>query len=160
MNISTILLIALTVIALVVSFVKDRKRTISSMLSAKGRLFETMTQIFGILSLIGLILAIVPESFIKSVLGSESIALSTLYGAIIGTITIIPAFIAFPLSSSLVKGGAHLIAIAAFITTLTMVGFATMPIEIKHFGKKFTFTRNLLSFVLAIFVALGMGIIL
>ncbi len=160
MNISTILLIALTVIALVVSFVKDRKRTISSMLSAKGRLFETMTQIFGILSLIGLILAIVPESFIKSVLGSESIALSTLYGAIIGTITIIPAFIAFPLSSSLVKGGAHLIAIAAFITTLTMVGFATMPIEIKHFGKKFTFTRNLLSFVLAIFVALGMGVIL
>jgi len=160
MNISTILLIVLTVVALIASFVKDRKRTTNSLMSAKGRFLDTMTQILGILSLIGLILAVVPESYIKSILGSESITLSTLFGAIIGAITIIPAFIAFPLSSSLVKGGAHLIAIAAFITTLTMVGFATMPIEIKHFGKKFTFTRNLLSFILAILVALGMGVIL
>jgi len=83
-----------------------------------------------------------------------------LYGALIGTVTIIPAFIAFPLSSSLVRGGAYLVAVAAFITTLTMVGFATIPIEIEHFGKKFTFTRNMLSFIFAIFISLGMGVLL
>ncbi len=160
MNISTILLIVLTIIALIVSFLKDRGKTLNSLWSAKGRLLDTMTQIFGILALIGLLLAIIPESYIKSVLGNQSVTLSTLYGAIIGAITIIPAFIAFPLSASLVKGGAHLVAVAAFITTLTMVGFATMPVEIKHFGKKFTFTRNLFSFILAIFIALGMGVIL
>ena len=160
MNISTILLILLAIIALTISFLKDRKKTIESMMSAKSRFIETATQVIGILSLIGLFLAIVPESYIKSVLGGSSIGLSTLYGAIIGTVTIIPAFIAFPLSSSLVKGGAYLVAVAAFITTLTMVGFATMPIEIEHFGKKFTFTRNLLSFILAIFISLGMGALL
>lgn len=160
MNISTILLILLAIIALTISFLKDRKKTIESMMSAKSRFIETATQVIGILSLIGLFLAIVPESYIKSVLGGSSIGLSTLYGALIGTVTIIPAFIAFPLSSSLVKGGAYLVAVAAFITTLTMVGFATMPIEIEHFGKKFTFTRNMLSFIFAIFISLGMGVLL
>ncbi len=61
--------------------------------------------------------------------------MSGLYGAMIGTITIIPAFIAFPLADSLVESGANLVAVAAFITTLTMVGFTTLPIEIEHFGK-------------------------
>lgn len=160
MNISTILLLALTTIALGVSFYKDKKKTLDSLKSSKNRFIETAIQVIGILSMIGLVLAIVPESYIKSVLGGKNIGLSTLYGALIGSLTIIPAFIAFPLSSSLVKSGAHLVSIAAFITTLTMVGFATMPIEIEHFGKKFTFTRNALSFLLAILVAAGMGVIL
>lgn len=160
MNVSTIMLIILTILALSISYLKDGERTKKSLWSAKGRFTETMGQVIGILALIGLMLAIVPESYIKSILGNENIILSTVFGAIIGTITIIPAFIAFPLSASLAKGGAHLIAIAAFITTLTMVGFVTMPVEIKHFGKKFTFTRNSFSFLLAIFIAIGIGVIL
>lgn len=127
---------------------------------ARGRFFQTATQIIGILALIGLFLALVPEDVIKSVLGGNSSFLSTLYGAIVGTVTIIPAFVAFPLAASLVKGGAYLVSIAAFITTLTMVGFATMPIEIEHFGKKFTYLRNFISFIIAILIALGMGVLL
>ncbi|MFW6035560.1 MAG: permease [Halothermotrichaceae bacterium] len=160
MSISTILLLTVTIIALVISFVKDKKKTIKSLKSARGRFFQTASQIFGILSLIGLFLAVVPEGVIKSILGGSNIAVSTIYGAVIGTVTIIPAFVAFPLASSLVESGAYLVAVAAFITTLTMVGFATMPIEIEHFGKKFTFVRNGLSFLIAILIALGMGVIL
>src|SRR6056297_999993 len=119
------------------------KKTISSLLVSKGRFLNTAGEILGILALIGLFLAFIPENMIKSVLGGSSVRLRTVYGAINGTITIIPAFIAFPLSASLVKSGAHLIAISAFITTLTMVGFATMPIEIEHFGRRFTYIRNL-----------------
>ena len=46
------------------------------------------------------------------------------------------------LAGSLVQKGAHLIAVAAFLTTLTMVGLVTMPIEIEHFDKKFAIIRN------------------
>jgi uncharacterized membrane protein YraQ (UPF0718 family) len=71
-----------------------------------------------------------------------------------------PAFIAFPLSKSLYLSGAHLVAIAAFLTTLTMVGLATFSIEAKHFGKKFTLARNGVSFAAALLIALGMGVFL
>ncbi|MFW6265123.1 MAG: permease [Bacillota bacterium] len=160
MSISTILLILGTIIALIFSFSKDKEKTVESLKMARGRFFQTGIQIIGILALIGLFLAVVPESAIKSVLGGDSSLLSTIYGAIVGTITIIPAFVAFPLASSLVKSGAYVISIAAFITTLTMVGFATMPVEIEHFGKKFTYIRNLISFLAALIVALGMGVVL
>jgi len=160
MNIGTIILLVLTIITLAISFKKDKEKTISSLLISKGRFLNTAGEILGILALIGLFLAFIPENMIKTVLGGSSVLLSTIYGAIIGTITIIPAFIAFPLSASLVKSGAHLIAISAFITTLTMVGFATMSIEIDQFGKRFTFVRNTLSFIIALIIALGMGVIL
>ena len=41
-----------------------------------------------------------------------------------------------------------------------MVGIVTFPLEIKAFGKKFTFIRNGLSFVFAIIISLIMGVII
>ena len=126
-----------------------------------GKLFiNTSINIAGIMAIVGLILALLPPELIKSLLGGESMALSTLYGALIGAVTIMPAFIAFPLAQSLYSSGAYLVAIAAFLTTLTMVGVATLPIEIKHFGKKFAMTRNGISVLMALVIALGMGVLL
>ncbi|MDI3548407.1 MAG: hypothetical protein PWR10_2059 [Halanaerobiales bacterium] len=157
---STILLIIVTLSALAFSFFKDRSKTLRSMKMAKGMFFKTGKDIIGVLFLIGLILAMLPESLIQTLFGNSNHFLSGLYGAIIGTITIIPAFIAFPLSKTLVESGANLVAVAAFITTLTMVGFATLPIEIEYFGKRFAFVRNVLSFLFALVIAGGMVIIL
>ncbi len=160
MSVTTVLLIASSVLALGFSFLKDKDKTIESVKMARGLFIKTGSQIIVILALIGLFLALVPEDSIRNLLGGSNPILSGLYGALIGTITILPAFIAFPLSSSLVERGAHLIAVAAFITTLTMVGFVTMPIEIEHFGKKFTFIRNAVSFFVALIIAGGMVIFL
>ncbi len=160
MNISTILLLGGTILALGCSFYKDKKRTEESMKMAWGLFLKTAGEIIGILALIGLFLTLVPQSSIKVLLGGPSSLLSGLYGALIGTITILPAFVAFPLAGSLVQKGAHLIAVAAFLTTLTMVGLVTMPIEIEHFGKKFAIVRNVASFLAALLIAGGMVIFL
>ncbi len=48
----------------------------------------------------------------------------------------------------------------AFLTTLTMVGIVTFPLEKKEFGLKFAVTRNALSFVSALVIAMMMGVIL
>jgi hypothetical protein len=58
------------------------------------------------------------------------------------------AFIAFPLAGAFLRQGADVRSVAAFVTTLVMVGVATTPLEIKFFGRKFTSWRNGLSFVL------------
>lgn len=81
---------------------------------AKGKLLNTAGTVIGILMLIGLMLELMPD-VIKDLLGNSSLFLSGFYGAIIGAITIIPAFIAFPLASSLFESGANLVGIAAFI---------------------------------------------
>lgn len=157
---STILLILVSLGAFTISYLKSKDRT-KKVLNLSIKLFRnTFSEVFFIMALIALFLTWIPESFIKTLLGNPNEALSIIFGAGIGTITIIPAFVAFPLSGSLLKSGANLVAVAAFLTTLTMVGFATMPIEIKYFGRRFTFIRNGISIVVAVLIALTMGVIL
>jgi len=80
--------------------------------------------------------------------------------ALVGTISMIPSLISLPLSGSLIDSGASYTTIAAFYTTLTMVGFITMPLEIKTLGKKVTFWRNLFAFTFAIIISIFIGILM
>ena len=48
--------------------------------------------------------------------------------------------------------------LAAFTTTLMMVGILTYPVEKEYFGAKVTIIRNVVSFFIALIVALVIGI--
>ncbi|MCG8686585.1 MAG: hypothetical protein MI892_17025, partial [Desulfobacterales bacterium] len=71
-----------------------------------------------------------------------------------------PAFIAFPLVGSFVNVGVSIVPAVAFLTTLTMVGFVTFPLERREFGTKFALYRNGFSFLFAVVIAVLMGVIL
>jgi len=157
---STIILIAVAVIALGISLKKDKNKTVKTIKQARNMMKGMLSDIVGILLLIGLVLTLIPSETIESLIGSESGFLAVVLSAVLGTITLIPAFVAFPLIGSLKSSGASIVTLTAFLTTLTMVGFLTMPLEIKTFGKKFTIIRNGVSFVFAILIALSMGVIL
>ncbi|NQT58319.1 MAG: permease [Bacteroidetes bacterium] len=157
---TTIIIIILAIGLLLFSVIKSKKKTKESLLVAKKLFLNTFAEVAGVMALVGLVLAFLPPDLIKQLLGGPSKMLSTIFGALIGTITIMPAFIAFPLAKSLYESGAHLVTIAAFLTTLTMVGVATYPIEVRHFGKRFTLARNGISFGMALVIALGMGVLL
>ena len=50
--------------------------------------------------------------------------------------------------------------IAAFVSTLMMVGIVTMPLEIKTFGKRATITRNAAAFLFSLIAAFVIGMVL
>jgi len=116
--------------------------------------------IFSIIFAIGLILTLLPPADIASFVEKQSTAIATIASALLGTITLIPAFIAFPLVGTLVDAGVGIVPSVAFLTTLTMVGVVTFPLEKKEFGVKFTAVRNGLSFLFAIIIAHVMGVII
>lgn len=88
-----------------------------------------------ILLLIGLILTLLDERTISMLLGADSGIMGMIIAAVIGCVTLIPGFVAFPLAASLLAAGAGYAQIAIFVSTLMMVGIATLPLEIKYFGK-------------------------
>jgi uncharacterized membrane protein YraQ (UPF0718 family) len=157
---TTIILFIIAIGALIISLFKDKLKTLNSIKSAKGMMKGMLSDIIGVLLLIGLILSLVPPEKIESLIGSGSGFFATIGAALVGTITLIPAFVAFPLIGSLKANGAGIITLTAFLTTLTMVGFVTFPLESKTFGRKFAVKRNLLSFIFAIIIAVGLGVIL
>jgi Pyruvate/2-oxoacid:ferredoxin oxidoreductase delta subunit len=117
-----------------------------------------LPQFLSILIIIGMMLAILTPEQISKLLGSESGWYGVLIAAVIGSITLIPGFVAFPLAAALLKSGAGYMQIAAFISTLMMVGIVTMPVEISYFGKKATIVRNVAAFGFSFIVALVMGV--
>jgi len=159
-DVFTVSLWGITGAAFIASLVKDKQKTFNSMKMAKGMMKNMVGQIIGILLLIGLILTFIPPEVIKSTLGESNTFISTIVSALAGSITLIPAFVAFPLVGSLVDAGASIIPAVAFLTTLTMVGLVTFPLEKREFGLKFATIRNIFSFVFAIMIALAMGVIL
>ncbi|MDD4699659.1 MAG: permease, partial [Oscillospiraceae bacterium] len=116
--------------------------------------------ILSIVFLIGLVLTILPPQQIAGFVEKQNVLLATVVASAFGTITLVPAFIAFPLVGTLVNAGVGVVPSVAFLTTLTMVGIVTFPLEKKEFGMKFAITRNGLSFLFAIIIALVMGVII
>lgn len=142
------------------SFVKDRVKTKQALKMAFGMGRGMLAGMLSIIFAIGLILTILPPAKIAVFLSGQSVLLATIGGALLGTITLVPAFIAFPLVGTLVGAGVSAVPAVAFLTTLTMVGVVTFPLEKRAFGVKFTAVRNGLSFLFAIAIALVMGVLL
>jgi len=82
-----------------------------------------------------------------------------LFASLFGSITLMPGFIAFPLCGILLKKGVLYMVLSAFTTTLMMVGVLTYPIEKEYFGIKVTIMRNIISFFIALVVAVMTGIL-
>lgn len=160
MDIFTLIFWAVAIVLTIISLVRNRQKTFAAMKKSKGMMGSMLSEILAIIFLIGLVLTFIPPETIKNALGSANVYLATVIAALAGSITLIPAFVAFPLVGSLVNAGASIVPAVAFLTTLTMVGVVTYPLEKKEFGKKFAVTRNLMSFGFAIAIALMMGVVL
>ncbi len=155
---STIYII--TALALGVSFYKSKDKTILALKKAWKSFENILPQFLSILLIIGFVLSILNANQISELIGQESGWKGVLIASIIGSITLIPGFIAFPLASALLNNGAGYMQIGAFISTLMMVGIVTVPLEIKFFGKKAAILRNSLAFVFSLFVAFMLGVFL
>jgi len=110
-----------------------------------------------VITLVGILIAAINPEVISQIIGSNSGWLGVVLASIVGSVTLIPGFIAFPTAALLLEGGAGYMQIGAFVSTLMMVGIVTLPVEIKYFGKKITYMRNGLAFVFSYLVAFIIG---
>ena len=96
---------------------------------------------------------------ISELIGESSGFIGVLIASVVGAITLIPGFIAFPTAALLLGSGAGLTQIAAFISSLMMVGIMTMPVEIQYFGKKASIMRNITAYLFSLLAAVIVGMV-
>lgn len=147
------------IILLIISFIKDKKKTKKSIMIAVKSLGKIAPAILSIILLIGVSYGLFADK-IALFFGQENGALGFISIALFGSILHMPSLLAFPLAGSFLAEGASISSVAAFITTLTMIGIVTLPLEIKTLGKKFAIYRNIFSFAIALIIASLMGVIL
>ncbi len=156
----TIILYGTAILGLLISFVKDRSKTKLVLKKAWRSLENILPSILVILLLIGFILTFLDAQAISKLIGTDSGVLGMVIAATVGCVTLIPGFVAFPLAASLLSSGAGYAQIAIFISTLMMVGIATLPLEMNCFGKRIALKRNILSLILAVITSCVIGVIM
>jgi uncharacterized membrane protein YraQ (UPF0718 family) len=160
MNMATLSVNLIALIALMLAFIKDRKKANQALRVAFRSFFGMLPMVLIIVVLIGILLGFVTPRVIEDLVGEESGVAGILTAMVIGALMHIPAIMAFPLASSLLESGAAVGTVAGFITSLTMIGALTFPLEAREMGLKFTVLRNGLGFLFALAIALTMGALL
>lgn len=156
----TVILYILAVGLLLLSFIKDKKKTKMALKKAWKSFENILPQFLSILIIIGVMLAVLSPETISKLIGQRSGWYGMAVAGVIGSITLIPGFVAFPLAAALLNNGAGFMQIAVFLSTLMMVGIVTIPVEMKYFGKKAAIIRNSLAFIFSFVVAIVIGVVL
>jgi uncharacterized membrane protein YraQ (UPF0718 family) len=150
---------AIAIILLVFSAIRDRQKTKKALLKAWKAFENILPQFLGIIVLAGIMLAFLNPELISHIIGRQSGWLGVAGAALVGSVTLIPGFIAFPLAALLLQNGAGASQIGAFISSLMMVGVVTLPVEIRFLGRKVALFRNLLALAFSFLVALVIGVV-
>ena len=154
---SSIILYGLSSLLLIISFIKNKDKTKKALKIAFTSFENIMPQFLSIIIFIGIILSIISPETISKIIGDSSGFLGIILSAVLGSITLMPTFVAFSLGNTLLNNGAGYAQVAALISTLTLVGFLTFSLEAKYIGKKAAFLRNIIAFFFSIIVALLLG---
>lgn len=150
---SSFFLYSATVILFLLSYKKDKKKTKKAFIKGLKSLENILPQFLGIVISVGLILAILTPETIRGILGTNSAFLGIILSALIGTIVMMPTFVAFSTADMLINNGAGMSQVAALVSTLTLIGLITIPLEAKYIGKRATVYRNIIAFIFSILVA-------
>lgn len=148
----------LTMAAVLFSFLADRGKTVQAMRIAVKRFVAILPRFFLMIVLVAVVLFLIPERFIVRYLGTGNLWAGVLLASLLGSVSVMPGFIAFPLCGILLASGVPYAVLAAFSTTLMTVGVVTAPVEMKYLGIGVTFLRNGISLLISLIVALAVGL--
>ena len=147
-----------TGLAVLISLIVNRGKTLRAVKIAVRRFVNILPAFLIMLVLVSIVLFLIPDKVISDYLGSNNQFIGVLSASLIGSITLMPGFIVFPLCGILLKKGVLYMVLSAFTTTLMMVGVLSYPIEKEYFGVKVTIIRNVISFFIALVIAVMTGI--
>ncbi|MBQ4326395.1 MAG: hypothetical protein IJC28_05735 [Mailhella sp.] len=146
---------------LLLSWRKSPQKTRAALKKAWKSCTGVLPLFFAILLCMGFLLSFVDEAVIQQAVGRESGMAGIVLSGVIGSVTLIPAFAAYPAAAELLRVTGGYAQITMLITSLMMVGLVTLPLECRFFGLKAAVWRNALglaySFALAVFMGMVFG---
>jgi uncharacterized membrane protein YraQ (UPF0718 family) len=148
----------LAVLGIIISIIVDRNKTIMAFKIATRMFLNILPAFLIMLVLVSIILFLLPDEAISTYLGGDNKFACLLFASAVGSITVMPGFVAFPLCGILLEKGVLYMVLSAFTTTLMMVGVLSYPIEKQYFGAKVMLIRNIISFLIALVVAVITGL--
>ncbi len=139
-----------TIILLTLSFIKSREKTLLALKTALKKFTSIITLFTTVMIAFAIVVTYIPAGTLQKYIGIDSGINGILIAFLLGSISVMPGFAAFPLCAALKAEGIPYYIIAAFSLTLMNVGLVTFPIEKKFLGFSVALVRNILALFICI----------
>ncbi len=156
-GIDTIIFYSAAVVLIIVSLLKNPRKTKAAFIKAWKAFENILPQFIGIMVIIGVVLSILDPKTISGIIGAKSGWMGVIIASVVGAATLMPGFVAFPTAALLLAGGAGYMQIGAFVSSLMMVGVVTLPVEFQVLGKRAALLRNAFALAFSFVVAFVIG---
>lgn len=154
---STYILYGVTISFLVLSLIKDKKKTKMSLKKAWRAFENILPQFLVVILFVGVLLAVLNPEVISKIIGSDSGWLGVILAAVVGAVTLIPGFVAFPTAAVFMKKGVKFNNILIFIGAWSTTKIPMFLFEMTSLGVKFAVTRLLVDIPGIIIIAYALS---
>ncbi len=138
---TTIIMLVLALVLGTIAFFRDKAILFSGLNSGVKLFVQILPMLFFALILSGIIQALIPKEAINRWVGKESGLKGIFLGCLAGSLVPGGPYTSFPIVAGLVKTGASIGTIVAFITAWSLWAIARLPIEIGVVGVKMALVR-------------------
>jgi uncharacterized membrane protein YraQ (UPF0718 family) len=145
--------------ALVISLIKNKKKTISALKAAYKKFVYILSLFLIIMAGYAVVITFLPPDMMQDYIGAESGLNGIILSLSLGSVSVMPGFAAFPLCAALKSEGIPLYILAAFSISLMNVGVVTFPIEKKYLGVKVAIIRNIIALFISILAVIAFKLV-
>ena len=123
-----------------------------SVIKSARSLGNVIPVLIGVILLVSLANTLIPKSAYSKIF-SKNIFFDSFIGSAIGSVLAGNPVTSYVLGGEMLKQGVSMVAVIAFLVAWVTVGMIQLPAESLILGKRFALTRNFLSFLFSILVA-------
>ncbi len=154
MLIPTIIMGVIAIALLIIAYQRGGGEHILGLKSAGNILLQIIPLLIFAFIIAGMVQVLAPTEMISRWVGAESGFRGILIGAAIGGFTPGGPFVTLPIAAGLLRTGASVGTMVAFMTGWSLLAFTRLPLEVGLLGWKFTLIRLASTFLLPIIAGL------
>ncbi len=141
MLIPTVIMATIAIILLILGYSKGEGQHIIGLKSALGMIIDILPLLIFAFIMAGMVQVLLPHEVLSKWVGEESGIRWILIGTIAGSMTPGGPYVSLPLAAGLLRAGASVGTMVAFIAAWSLWGLSRMPLEVGILGWKFWFAR-------------------
>lgn len=141
MLIPTIIMAILATVLLAIGYSRGGGQHIQGLNSGLKMIVEIIPLLLFAFIVAGMIQVLLPQELLSKWIGEESGLKGILIGTLAGGVTPGGPYVSLPVVAGLLKAGAGVGTLVAFLTAWSLWAVARLPMEIGILGWKFTFVR-------------------
>jgi len=147
MLIPTIIMAVLAIILVTVGYMKGAQQHIIGMKTGLKMTGEILPLLLFAFVVAGMVQVLIPSELISKWVGTESGFKGILIGTVTGAIAPGGPYVSLPIAAALLKSGAGIGTLVAFLTGWSLWAVSRLPMEIGILGWKITFIRLASTFI-------------